>query len=205
MAAVVLGGQFGDEGKGKLVDILCASAQIRARSAGGNNASRIIVANNVVYDFHILPSGLLNPNFMNLVGSELQDLKSKGLSTEGRILILDRALVTFDLHTVVDGLEEEESGSGAVGYQKGNWTLIQLQSSPIERQNTRHFLQGNAEWKAQSVSEKRRKELWERLRPFVLDAVPLMSSLPPETNLLVEGANALMVRIARLESYYWLQ
>ena len=69
MATVVLGSQFGDEGKGKLVDILCASAQICARSAGGNNAGHTIVSNGITYDFHILPSGLVNPKCINLIGS----------------------------------------------------------------------------------------------------------------------------------------
>lgn len=57
MATVVLGSQFGDEGKGKLVDILCSEADVCARSAGGNNAGHTIVVNGVTYDFHILPSG----------------------------------------------------------------------------------------------------------------------------------------------------
>lgn len=58
MATVVLGTQFGDEGKGKLVDILCSEADVCARSAGGNNAGHTIVVNGITYDFHILPSGL---------------------------------------------------------------------------------------------------------------------------------------------------
>lgn len=57
MATVVLGTQFGDEGKGKLVDILCSEADVCARSAGGNNAGHTIVVNGITYDFHILPSG----------------------------------------------------------------------------------------------------------------------------------------------------
>ena len=54
---IVLGTQFGDEGKGKLVDILTESADVCARSAGGNNAGHTIMANGVTYDFHLLPSG----------------------------------------------------------------------------------------------------------------------------------------------------
>jgi hypothetical protein len=61
MATVVLGSQWGDEGKGKLVDILCEDIEVCARSAGGNNAGHTIVANGVSYDFHILPSGQHRP------------------------------------------------------------------------------------------------------------------------------------------------
>lgn len=57
MATVVLGSQFGDEGKGKLVDILCSEADVCARSAGGNNAGHTIVVKGITYDFHLLPSG----------------------------------------------------------------------------------------------------------------------------------------------------
>lgn len=57
MATVVLGSQFGDEGKGKLVDILCSDADVCARSAGGNNAGHTIVVKGITYDFHLLPSG----------------------------------------------------------------------------------------------------------------------------------------------------
>ena len=56
-------------GKGKLVDIKCATAQVCARFAGGNNAGHTIVAEGVTYDFHMLPSGLVNPRCVNLIGT----------------------------------------------------------------------------------------------------------------------------------------
>jgi len=126
MATIVLGSQFGDEGKGKLVDILCASAKICVRCAGGNNAGHTIEANGVSYDFHMLPSGLVNPGCVNFIGEgvvvhipsffkELEILKSKGLNTDDRIYISNRAHIVFDLHQVVDGLEEQELGAKAVG------------------------------------------------------------------------------------------
>lgn len=68
MATVVLGSQWGDEGKGKLVDILCEDVEVCARCAGGNNAGHTIVANGISYDFHILPSGespLIERHFRN--------------------------------------------------------------------------------------------------------------------------------------------
>lgn len=60
MVNVVLGSQWGDEGKGKLVDLLVGKYDIVARCAGGNNAGHTIVVNGVKYDFHMLPSGLVN-------------------------------------------------------------------------------------------------------------------------------------------------
>ena len=117
---LVLGSQWGDEGKGKLVDILAGSANMVCRAAGGNNAGHTIVVNNTTYDFHILPSGLINPSCrVNLIGTgcvvhipsffkELVALEDKGLQgVRERILISDRAHVCFDLHGVVDGISED--------------------------------------------------------------------------------------------------
>ncbi|KAI8634006.1 Adenylosuccinate synthetase [Xylariaceae sp. FL1651] len=129
MATIVLGAQWGDEGKGKLVDALIAETkpQLCARGAGGHNAGHSIVANGVSYDFHLLPSGLINPSCINLIGSsvvfhvpsfwkELNALEAKGLTgIRERILVSDRCQVNLDLHAAVDGLEEIELGERKIG------------------------------------------------------------------------------------------
>ncbi|KAI0024580.1 Adenylosuccinate synthetase [Xylariomycetidae sp. FL0641] len=128
MATIILGSQWGDEGKGKLTDTLCAGeVEICARAAGGHNAGHSIVANGVSYSFHLLPSGLVNPKCVNLIGTgvtfhvpsffgELTELESKGLTNvRDRILVSDRCHVNFDLHAAVDGLEEVELGSRKIG------------------------------------------------------------------------------------------
>ncbi len=126
MITVVLGAQWGDEGKGKLVDILSSTAQVCARCQGGNNAGHTIVAGGVTYDFHILPSGLLNPYCVNVIGTgvvvhipsffaELAELQRKGLDTAERLFISDRAHIVFDLHQIVDGLQEAELGGARIG------------------------------------------------------------------------------------------
>ncbi|CCA74795.1 probable ADE12-adenylosuccinate synthetase [Serendipita indica DSM 11827] len=132
---VVLGTQWGDEGKGKLVDILSQDIDICARCAGGNNAGHTIVVpmgpNNekTMLDFHLLPCGLINPNCVGLIGSgvvvhvpsffsELEKLESKGLNCQGRLLISDRAHLVFDFHQIVDGLKEVELGGKSIGTTK---------------------------------------------------------------------------------------
>jgi adenylosuccinate synthase len=127
MATVVLGAQWGDEGKGKLVDVLCPEQKLVCRSQGGNNAGHTIMANGTTYDFHILPSGLLNPAAQNLIGSgcvihipglfkELEALEAKDLpNARQRLFISDRAHVVLDLHQKLDGLEEKELGGGKIG------------------------------------------------------------------------------------------
>lgn len=130
MSTIILGSQWGDEGKGKLTDILCSQAQICARAAGGHNAGHSIKANGVSYDFHLLPSGLVAPGCINLIGSgvvfhvpsffkELADVEAKGIKdARSRILVSDRCHINFDLHAAVDGLEEIELGKNAVGTTK---------------------------------------------------------------------------------------
>jgi adenylosuccinate synthase len=125
---LVLGSQWGDEGKGKLVDILSSSSRICARAAGGNNAGHTIIANNITYDFHILPSGLINPECkVNLIGTgcvvhvpsffkELSSLEEKGLEgVRERVLVSERAQVCFDLHARVDGWSESGGGKDIIG------------------------------------------------------------------------------------------
>ncbi|KAK7203814.1 Adenylosuccinate synthase [Myxozyma melibiosi] len=126
MASVVIGSQWGDEGKGKLVDILCDKIDVCARCQGGNNAGHTIVVNGIKYDFHMLPSGLVNPECVNLIGSgvvvhvpsffsELEAIVSKGLNADNRIFVSSRCHLVFDVHQIADGLHEAELSGGALG------------------------------------------------------------------------------------------
>ncbi|KAJ7719630.1 adenylosuccinate synthase [Mycena maculata] len=130
---VVLGSQWGDEGKGKLVDILATDADICARCAGGNNAGHTIVVpiNGVrtTFAFHLIPSGLVNPSCTGLIGNgvvvhvpsffeELDALQTQGLDCTGRLLVSDRAQLVFDFHQIVDGLKEVELGGSSIGTTK---------------------------------------------------------------------------------------
>jgi len=131
----VLGAQWGDEGKGKLVDILSAEADICARFAGGNNAGHTIIAPigpdrvQTTFAFHLLPSGLVNSNVTGLIGpgvvvhlpsffEEFDNLREKGLDCSGRLFISDRAHLVFDFHQIVDGLKEVELGGSSIGTTK---------------------------------------------------------------------------------------
>ncbi|KAM6500058.1 Adenylosuccinate synthetase [Amanita muscaria] len=134
-ATVVLGSQWGDEGKGKLVDILSRDFDICARCAGGNNAGHTIVVTSPVdgvkttYAFHLIPSGLINQNCTGIIGNgvvihlpslfkELEALEEKGLSCANRLFISDRAILVFDFHQIVDGLKEIELGGSSIGTTK---------------------------------------------------------------------------------------
>uniref|UniRef100_A0A4W5ND56 Adenylosuccinate synthetase n=1 Tax=Hucho hucho TaxID=62062 RepID=A0A4W5ND56_9TELE len=102
---VVLGAQWGDEGKGKVVDLLAQDADIVCRCQGGNNAGHTVVVDSVEYDFHLLPSGIINPKVTAFIGNgvvihlpglfeEADKNVRKGKSLVGwdkRLIISDRA------------------------------------------------------------------------------------------------------------------
>lgn len=126
---VVLGAQWGDEGKGKLVDMLSQEYDVCARVAGGSNAGHTIVVDGVKYKFHLLPSGILNPNAIGIVGNgvvvhlpsfltELEGLTKEGINHDGRVFISDRAHLVFDFHQTVDGSLEDRLGRNKIGTTK---------------------------------------------------------------------------------------
>lgn len=117
---VVLGAQWGDEGKGKLVDLLAENANVVARCQGGNNAGHTVVVEGKSYDFHLLPSGIVWPTCISVIGNgvvvhvgdllaEIQKNEAKGLSGwSDRLKISDRAHLVFDFHQAADGMQETE-------------------------------------------------------------------------------------------------
>lgn len=127
---VVLGAQWGDEGKGKVVDMLATSADLVCRCQGGNNAGHTVVVEKQEFDFHLLPSGIINPKCKSIIGNgvvvhlpglfdELEKNETKGLvGWNERLLISDRAHLVFDFHQKVDGLQELEKGKRSLGTTK---------------------------------------------------------------------------------------
>jgi len=129
--AVVLGAQWGDEGKGKLIDILSEKYKIVARATGGANAGHTIYLKDQngerkKYVFHLVPSGMLNEGCTCLLGNgvalhlptffeELRLLNENGIKTEGRVLISDRIHLLFEYHKIVDGIQEDMKGDKKVG------------------------------------------------------------------------------------------
>lgn len=122
---VVVGGAWGDEGKGKFVDILSEQADLVIRANGGANAGHTIQVGNIKYDFHLIPSGVLYPNTLNILGSgvlfnpfyfleELKKLEAKGVSASDKILISEKANLLLPFHIYLDQMEEEmKKKSGA--------------------------------------------------------------------------------------------
>jgi len=124
-----LGAQWGDEGKGKLVDIMAQDYEICARVAGGSNAGHTIVVEGIKYKFHLIPSGMLNPNSIGIIGNgvvvhiptllkELEDLSTAKIDLKTRLKLSDRAHIVFDFHQTIDGLNEGKLGDKMIGTTK---------------------------------------------------------------------------------------
>lgn len=125
-AYAVLGAQWGDEGKGKIIDVLAQDADIVARFSGGNNAGHTVVIDEGEFSFHLIPCGVLWPQTMNVIGngvvvdpdvllSEIDELKESGHDLSERLLISDRAHIIMPYHVRLDELAEEARGNEKIG------------------------------------------------------------------------------------------
>ena len=121
---VVVGANWGDEGKGRMVDYLARDAAFVVRYQGGNNAGHTVVNEFGEFKLHLLPSGVFYPEVTNILGpgmvidleglvAELDDLAARGIHPN--IRISDRATICFPFHRMEDGLEEDRLGKNAYG------------------------------------------------------------------------------------------
>lgn len=127
-ANIVVGTQWGDEGKGKIIDIIASRADVVVRSQGGNNAGHTVVNDGQTYKLHLIPSGILYKNTACLIGagvvldpkdflSEIDDLSSRGISFDN-LKIDPRAHVVIPWHITLDGLSEKFRGNSDIGTTK---------------------------------------------------------------------------------------
>src|SRR5215470_127570 len=124
---VVVGAQWGDEGKGKVVDLLTAHAQVVVRFHGGNNAGHTVVVNGEKTVLHLIPSGILHPGKVCVIGNgvvidlqvlmeEIDSLKGRGLlKDDSQLLVSSNAHVIMPWHKLLDSLREKALGAGAIG------------------------------------------------------------------------------------------
>ncbi|MER2041501.1 adenylosuccinate synthase [Desemzia incerta] len=124
-SVVVVGTQWGDEGKGKITDFLSENAEVIARYQGGDNAGHTIVFGGVTYKLHLIPSGIFSSKKISVIGNgvvvnpkalikELAYLHERGISTDN-LRISDRAHVILPYHIQLDQLQEESKGENKIG------------------------------------------------------------------------------------------
>lgn len=124
----IVGAQWGDEGKGRVIDYLAQQADLVIRFQGGDNAGHTVVNEQGTFKLHLIPSGIFNPGTVNLIGTgcvvnpdtlleEIADLEGRGIDTRN-LLISNRAQITMPYHRQLDGLQETARRQSAIGTTK---------------------------------------------------------------------------------------
>ena len=126
---VVIGAQWGDEGKGKVIDILTKDFDYVVRYQGGNNAGHTVVIGDEKFVLHLIPSGILHKKKLCVIGNgvvvdpkalidEIKKLESEGIGVKGRLFVSESAHVIFPYHKVLDELKEIKKGKSKIGTTK---------------------------------------------------------------------------------------
>jgi adenylosuccinate synthase len=124
--AIIVGMQWGDEGKGKIVDLLCPAFDVVARYQGGHNAGHTVKFGDRHFSLNLIPSGILHPKTQCILGtgmvispeaffSELERLREAGVSAEGRLFVSQRAHVLLPPHAALDQARETARGADKIG------------------------------------------------------------------------------------------
>ncbi|MGD0016747.1 MAG: adenylosuccinate synthase [Verrucomicrobiia bacterium] len=126
---ILVGAQWGDEGKGKIIDVLTAQADIVVRYQGGNNAGHTVWVGTDKFILHLVPSGILHPGKISVIGNgvvidpcalveEIEQLRVRGVAIKDNLLISETAHVVFPYHRLLDGIREQQKGKRKIGTTK---------------------------------------------------------------------------------------
>ncbi|SFV63096.1 Adenylosuccinate synthetase [hydrothermal vent metagenome] len=223
-ADLIVGLQWGDEGKGKIVDKLAQTNDYICRFAGGHNAGHTIVVDDKVYALHLIPSGVLNPKAKNIVGNGVV-LSPKDFikemnqfdNLEGRLFISDKAHLLLSYHASIDQARERMKGDKAlgttgkgigpaygdkiarVGYRVGEL----LNPSKLTDKILSNFEINEKIFNAMEITIPNRDELFKELEeysnilaPFITDTTLLIwEALDNNSKILLEGAQGTMLDI----------
>jgi len=215
MVNVVLGGFYGDEGKGKIIDYLAADADITVRYSGGNNAGHTIVVDGVKFAFHLIPSGILNKETKAVIGNgvvvdpkvlieEMKMVQDNGYSV-GNLCISNKAHVIMPYHIEMDRLLEELRGNGKIGttvrgigptycdkYERSGIRMGDLISPKFEEKVRQNVARKNDIFRLYGKEEcdaekiiKEYKEYAEVLKPYIMDTVILLHNAIAENKNIV--------------------
>ena len=202
---VVVGAQWGDEGKGKVVDFLAQDADIIARYQGGDNAGHTVVVGKEKYVLHLIPSGILHPDKKCVIGngvvlspqrlfSEIDELKQRGISVDGNLFISDRAHLIMPYHRLIEKADGEDRRIGTTNRGIGPAYVDKVGRSGIRVGDLLNFkvfreklefnlrkkvkiLDESEEWVESTKSEilQEYRGYADRMRPFVADTSLIIS------------------------------
>ncbi len=223
-ADLIVGIQWGDEGKGKIVDMLAQKYDIVCRSQGGHNAGHTIWVDGVRYALHLVPSGILNPNAINIIGNgvvlapeslikEMEQFEN----LEGRLFISDKAHLNLPYHSLIDQARERLKGDKAIGTtgkgigpaysdkinRIGHRVGELLNSDKLATSIIEYFEQNRAIFDVLEISTPNEEELKALLKEYKKALAPyitnttnmLWSALDNGQRILLEGAQGTMLDI----------
>lgn len=220
----IVGGQWGDEGKGKLVDILAQKFDVIVRATGGANAGHTIYVGNQKFVFHLVPAGMLHPGKICVMGNgmvahlptlleEIEILKKAGVKISGRLLLSDRAHLVFEYHKIIDRLQEEMKGSqkvGTTGRGIGPAYMDKTSRIGIRAGELKNFEAFSAHYKRNLAMFKKMygfshngnvelrtiKKISKMILPFIADTSSyLAKAMAAKKSILLEGANGTLLDI----------
>ncbi|MFW0712537.1 adenylosuccinate synthase [Aliarcobacter butzleri] len=223
-ADVIVGIQWGDEGKGKIVDMLAQKYDMVCRSQGGHNAGHTIWVDGVRYALQLIPSGILNPKAVNVIGngvvvSPLNIIKemSQFSSLEGRLFISDKAHLNLPFHALIDQAKERLKGDKAIGTtgkgigptyaEKVSRTGFRMGEllNPIKLCDDilEYFKQNRSIFDVLDINTPNKDELLaelneykEKLSPFITNTTNLVwKAIDENKRILLEGAQGTMLDI----------
>lgn len=224
-ADLIVGIQWGDEGKGKIVDRLACEYDMVCRSQGGHNAGHTIWVDGVKYALHLIPSGVLNPKAINVVGNGVvlspesiikEMAQFEGL--EGRLFISDKAHLNLSYHAMIDQARERLKGDKAIGTtgkgigpayadkinRIGHRVGELLNSAKLCSSIMNYFEQNRDIFDILEIKTPNKEELLEELEgyrikfaPFITDTTQMLWRALDEENkrVLLEGAQGTMLDI----------
>jgi adenylosuccinate synthase len=223
-ADIIVGIQWGDEGKGKIVDKLAQEYDVVCRSQGGHNAGHTIWVDGVRYALHLVPSGILNPNASNVIGngvvlnppSLIKEMEQFS-NLKGRLFISEKAQLNLPYHSLIDIAREKLKGSSAIGTtgkgigpaysdkinRVGHRVGELLNPTKLLENIVSYFTQNKIIFDALDIVLPSREELKtqideyaEKLSPFIINTTNFVwDALENDKRVLLEGAQGTMLDI----------
>ncbi|MDP2079125.1 MAG: adenylosuccinate synthase [Sulfuricurvum sp.] len=223
-ADLIVGIQWGDEGKGKIVDLLAQKYDVVARYQGGHNAGHTIVVDGKTHALHLIPSGILNPKAVNIIGNGVV-VSPEALIKEmkqfdnllGRLFLSESAHMILTFHTLIDQAKEILRGENAIGttgrgigpaysekIARAGFRLGELRNVPaLTDRVLEYFVQNAAIFNALAITLPSREALTSELTGFAEKLVPFLANttqmawkmMDEDKKILLEGAQGTMLDI----------
>ncbi|WP_298787087.1 adenylosuccinate synthase [uncultured Campylobacter sp.] len=221
---VVIGAQWGDEGKGKIVDMISANYDFVCRSSGGHNAGHTIVINGEKFALHLVPSGVLHKNIINIIGNGVV-INPDVLITEmaqfenlkGRFFISEKAFLNLQYHSLIDQAREKSKGELAIGTtgkgigpayadkiaRTGHRVAELLEPERLAEALSRDFASHESVFEKAGVKIPSKLEIYDELKryksalePYIADTTHMLwKALDYDKRVLVEGAQGSLLDI----------